>query len=176
MAVNISGRQFQLTDMVELVSSVLKETGLPASCLELELTESVVMEQAEQSIATLDALKTLGIRLTIDDFGTGYSSLAFLKRFPINKLKIDQSFIRDLVDDPNDRQIAITIIAMARSLKLDVLAEGVETDEQLTLLRECGCDQYQGYFYDKPLSGNDLEALLVKLAKSNIKYQAADRL
>jgi EAL domain-containing protein (putative c-di-GMP-specific phosphodiesterase class I) len=160
MAVNLSGRQFQSTDMIALVRTVLQETRLPAQYLELELTESIVMEQAEKAITTLDGLKALGIRLAIDDFGTGYSSLAYLKRFPINKLKIDQSFVRDLVDDANDRQIAITIIAMARSLNLEVLAEGVETEEQLALLHLFGCDHYQGYLFSKPLPVGELEHVL----------------
>jgi diguanylate cyclase (GGDEF)-like protein/PAS domain S-box-containing protein len=173
MAVNLSGRQFQSTDMVELVRTVLQETGLPAQYLELELTESIVMEQAEKAIATLDALKALGIRLAIDDFGTGYSSLAYLKRFPINKLKIDQSFVRDLVDDANDRQIAITIIAMARSLSLEVLAEGVETEQQLALLHLFGCDHYQGYLFSKPLPVVELEHVLPTLLGFSQKIIAA---
>ncbi|MDD5390046.1 MAG: PAS domain S-box protein [Gallionellaceae bacterium] len=160
MAVNLSGRQFQAVDMVELVRAVLLDTGLPASYLELELTESVIMAHADQAIATLDALKALGVRLAIDDFGTGYSSLAYLKRFPIDKLKIDRSFVDGLADDPNDREIAATIIAMARSLNLDVLAEGVETEQQLAFLRLYGCDQYQGYLFSRPLPAEELLPLL----------------
>jgi diguanylate cyclase (GGDEF)-like protein/PAS domain S-box-containing protein len=163
MAVNLSGRQFQSTDMAELVNTVLKETGLPAHLLELELTESMLMGSAEQSIATLDALKALGVRLAIDDFGTGYSSLAYLKRFPIDKLKIDQSFVRGLADDANDREIAATIIAMARSLRLDVLAEGVETEQQLAFLCQQGCDQYQGYFFSKPVPVDEFQQALPSL-------------
>ena len=160
MAVNLSGRQFQSADMVELVRTVLADTGLPARYLELELTESVVMGQAEQSIATLDALKALGVRLAIDDFGTGYSSLAYLKRFPIDKLKIDQSFVQGLADDADDREIATTIIAMARSLKLEVLAEGVETEQQLDILRSLGCAAYQGFLFSRPVSAEALPSLL----------------
>ncbi|MDP2833127.1 MAG: PAS domain S-box protein [Pseudomonadota bacterium] len=160
MAVNLSGRQFQAVDMVELVRTVLLDTGLPAQSLELELTESVIMAQADQAIATLDALKSLGVRLAIDDFGTGYSSLAYLKRFPIDKLKIDRSFVDGLADDPNDREIAATIIAMARSLNLEVLAEGVETEQQLAFLRLYGCDQYQGYLFSKPIPADELERWL----------------
>ncbi|MDP2430685.1 MAG: PAS domain S-box protein [Pseudomonadota bacterium] len=160
MAVNLSGRQFQAADMAELVRAVLLDTGLPARLLELELTESVIMEQADQAIATLDALKSLGVRLTIDDFGTGYSSLAYLKRFPIDKLKIDRSFVDGLADDPNDREIAATIIAMARSLNLEVLAEGVETEQQLAFLRLYGCDQYQGYLFSKPIPADEFERWL----------------
>ena len=160
MAVNLSGRQFQSIDMIKLVRVVLQETGLPVQYLELELTESIVMEHAEKAIATLDGLKALGVSLAIDDFGTGYLSLAYLKRFPINKLKIDQRFVSDFVDDANDRQIAITIIAMARSLNLVVLAEGVETQQQLALLHLFGCDHYQGYLFNKPLPADELERAL----------------
>jgi EAL domain-containing protein (putative c-di-GMP-specific phosphodiesterase class I) len=146
--------------MVELIRTVLADSGLPARHLELELTESIVMQQAEQAIATLDALKALGVRLAIDDFGTGYSSLAYLKRFPIDKLKIDRSFVRGLADDADDREIAATIIAMARSLSLDVLAEGVETEQQLAFLRLHGCDQYQGYLFSKPIPAEQMQAWL----------------
>ena len=128
-AVNLSGRQFQSGKIVSLVSDVLKETGLPAQQLELELTESIVMDQAEMAITTLDDLKAIGVRLAIDDFGTGYSSLAYLRRFPIDKLKIDRSFISDITEKTNANEIVSTIIAMAKSLKLDVLAEGVETQQ-----------------------------------------------
>jgi len=160
LAVNLSGRQFQSADVVELVRTVLADTGLPARYLELELTESVLMEQAEQAIATLDALKALGVRLSIDDFGTGYSSLAYLKRFPIDKLKIDRSFVHGLADDADDREIAATIIAMARNLRLEVLAEGVETQQQLDILKGMGCDAYQGYLFSKPIAAAELVKLL----------------
>ena len=160
MAVNLSARQFQAGDVVELVRAALAETGLPAARLELELTESVIMADAEQSIATLDALTALGVRLAIDDFGTGYSSLAYLKRFPIDKLKIDRGFVAGLADDADDREIAATIIAMARGLHLDVLAEGVETEQQLALLRQFGCDQYQGYLFSRPLPADEFAAWL----------------
>jgi EAL domain-containing protein (putative c-di-GMP-specific phosphodiesterase class I) len=134
----------------------------PAACLELELTESMFMEQAEQSIQTLKTLKSLGVRLSIDDFGTGYSSLTYLKRFPIDKLKIDQSFVHGLADDPNDREIAATIIAMARSLKLNVLAEGVGSEQQLEFLNQHGCDFYQGYLFHRPVPAHELEKWLRK--------------
>ena len=162
MAVNLSGRQFQSEDMVALVRTVLVDTGLPAQYLELELTESIIMEHADQAIATLDALKALGVRLAIDDFGTGYSSLAYLKRFPIDKLKIDRSFVDGLADDADDREIATTIIAMARSLNLDVLAEGVETQQQLDILRGLGCGAYQGYLFSRPVPAEALSPLLLR--------------
>lgn len=160
MAVNLSVRQFQSEGLVELTRRVLAETQFPAACLELELTESMFMEHAEQSINTLKTLKALGVHLAIDDFGTGYSSLTYLKRFPIDKLKIDQSFVRDLEHDPNDREIVATIIAMARGLKLSVLAEGVESEEQLAFLRQHGCDYYQGFLFHKPVPALELEAWL----------------
>ena len=160
MAVNMSGRQFQMQDVASQVREVLHETGLPPEQLELELTESVVMQQAEDSIAHLTALKALGVRVAIDDFGTGYSSLAYLKRFPIDKLKIDRSFVDGLGNDVDDQEIAATIIAMARGLRLHVVAEGVETREQLTFLMRHGCDQFQGYFFSKPQSADACAAFL----------------
>ncbi|MCW5600794.1 EAL domain-containing protein [Nitrosomonas sp.] len=160
MAVNLSVRQFQSENMVNMVRRVLADTGLPAEYLELELTETMFIERGEQSIATLKALKDLGVCLAIDDFGTGYSSLAYLKRFPIDKLKIDQSFVRDLAEDPNDREIAATIIAMARGLKLEVLAEGVETEQQLRFLQQHGCDYYQGYLFHRPAPPAQLDQWL----------------
>ncbi len=158
MAVNLSVRQFRSENLVELTQHVLADTKLPAACLELELTESMFMEQAEQSIETLKTLKSFGVGLSIDDFGTGYSSLTYLKRFPIDKLKIDQSFVHGLADDPNDREIAATIIAMARSLKLSVLAEGVESEQQLDFLSQYGCDYYQGYLFHRPVPALEFEA------------------
>ena len=163
MAVNLSGRQFQSADIVNLVSLVLEETQLPPEYLELELTESIVMEQADQAIAKLDALKALGVRLSIDDFGTGYSSLAYLKRFPIDKLKIDRSFVSVLSDETNAQEIAATIIAMAHNLKLTVLAEGVETQEQLAFLRSKCCNQFQGYLFGRPLAASEFEQKLFAL-------------
>ncbi|SEI41634.1 EAL domain-containing protein [Nitrosomonas eutropha] len=160
MAVNLSVRQFQSENLVGMVQRILEETQLPADYLELELTESMFMEHVEQSIETLNKLKTLGVHLAIDDFGTGYSSLIYLKRFPIDKLKIDQRFVRDLADDHNDREIAATIIAMARGLKLGVLAEGIESEEQLAFLRQQDCDYYQGYLFHRPVPAIELEAWL----------------
>jgi diguanylate cyclase (GGDEF)-like protein/PAS domain S-box-containing protein len=160
MAVNLSVRQFQSENLIEMVQRILDETQLPANYLELELTESMFMEHVEQSIKTLNKLKALGVHLAIDDFGTGYSSLIYLKRFPIDKLKIDQSFVRDLADDPNDREIAATIIAMARGLKLNVLAEGIESEQQLDFLRQHDCDYYQGYLFHRPVPATELQAWL----------------
>jgi diguanylate cyclase (GGDEF)-like protein/PAS domain S-box-containing protein len=158
LAVNLSARQFQGNDLVGLVQACLAESGLPPHCLELELTESILMEHEEDFLGCLDRLKAQGVRLAIDDFGTGYSSLAYLKRFPIDKLKIDQSFVRGLVDSADDREIAATIVAMGRNLHLEVLAEGVETEAQRDILVKLGCNAFQGFLFSRPLPAEALEA------------------
>ena len=155
LAVNLSTRQFEQRDLAACIGGILAETGYPAERLELEITESAIMAQGEQAIDTLAQLKRLGVALSIDDFGTGYSSLAYLKRFAVDKLKIDQSFIRDIPDNLNDREIAATIVAMARNLKLHVLAEGVETEEQLAFLQLHGCDAFQGYLFSPPVAAEE---------------------
>ncbi len=160
MAVNISARQFQHPEFIALVAAVLHETGLDPHYLELEITESVAMHDAEKTIATLNALCALNIHLSLDDFGTGYSSLSYLKRFPLSKLKVDQSFVRNMTTDPNDAAIAKAIILLGQSLNLSVIAEGVETAEQLALLQQMGCDEVQGYFFSKPVPAGDLEQFL----------------
>ncbi len=162
VAVNLSARQFRQQDLVELVTRILQETGLDAVYLELELTESMMMQNVEATIATLTRLKAIGVKFSIDDFGTGYSSLSYLKRFPIDSLKIDQSFVRDLSTDPNDAAITKTIISMAHDLGLRVIAEGVETQEQETFLRLHHCDEMQGYFFSKPVPAKEFEVLLSK--------------
>lgn len=151
MAVNLSGRQVSQQDLVARVAAILEQTGLPAAQLKLELTESMIMGQGEQAVNLLAALKALGLRLSFDDFGTGYSSLAYLKRFPIDELKIDRSFVRDIPHERDDMEIAATIIAMARSLRLIVIAEGVETPEQLAFLTGKGCNACQGYLLGRPM-------------------------
>ncbi|HYE35971.1 sensor domain-containing protein [Methylocaldum sp.] len=160
VAVNFSSLQFRQSDTVERVRAILEETGLPAAQLELEITESATLEQGEHAQATLLALKALGVRLAIDDFGTGYSSLAYLKRFAFDTVKIDRSFVKDLSESRNDGEIAATVIAMARNLRLTALAEGVETEEQLAFLRDLGCDTYQGYFFSRPQPAEDMAVLL----------------
>ncbi len=160
VSVNLSARQFARADLLGTLDSVLAESGLPPDCLELELTETVVMQHADATVATLNAFKERGVRLAIDDFGTGYSSLSYLKRFPIDVLKIDQSFVRDLSSDPDDAAIAETIIALGHSLCLEVLAEGVETDSQLEFLRERACDSVQGYLFSRPLPASAFAAFL----------------
>ena len=150
IAINISPQQFRQRNFPQSVENILRETGLPAACLELEITESTIMETAETAVAMLMRLKDLGVTLAVDDFGTGYSSLAYLKRFPIDRLKIDRSFVTDLETDPSDAAIATAVIALAHSLGLSVVAEGVETQGQSDFLREHGCDSVQGYFYCRP--------------------------
>jgi diguanylate cyclase (GGDEF)-like protein len=160
MAVNLSARQFKQQNLVGMVAQVLKETRLDATYLELELTESLVMENVQQVIAILQQLHDMGITLSVDDFGTGYSSLNYLKRFPIDALKIDQSFVRDLVFDSDDAQITRAIISLADSLHLSVIAEGVETQEQFDYLQANGCDEIQGYYFSPPLPADALTKLL----------------
>jgi EAL domain-containing protein (putative c-di-GMP-specific phosphodiesterase class I) len=159
VAVNLSGRQFQATDVVALVALALTESELPAQWLELELTESVIMDSAERSIVALEGLKALGVRLAIDDFGTGYSSLSYLKRFPLDKLKIDQSFVAGMTQDADDRAITTAVVAMAHSLGLEVLAEGVETAQQLDMLRALGCETVQGYLLGRPVPADRVHPL-----------------
>ena len=152
IAVNVSARQLRRRDFCETVAGALAGSGLPAELLELEITESSVMENPEEAIQILERLGRMGVSLAIDDFGTGYSSLAYLKLFPIDHLKIDRSFVADIEHDLNDRAIAFGTIALAHSLGLNVIAEGVETPDQLELLRSNGCDEVQGYLFSKPLN------------------------
>jgi EAL domain-containing protein (putative c-di-GMP-specific phosphodiesterase class I) len=158
VAVNLSARQFQHSDLLEMMASVFAETGLEPRYLELEITESIAMQNGDLTINVLRGLRDLGIRIGIDDFGTGY--LSNLKNFHIDTLKIDQSFVRDLTTDPNDAAIATTVIAMAQSLNLKVIAEGVETPEQLDFLKERGCHEVQGYLISKALPASALKKLL----------------
>jgi len=162
MAVNLSARQFRSPDLVDKMAGILRETGLAPGGLELEITESMVASHVEQAIATLDRLKALGVRLAIDDFGTGYSSLSQLKRFPVQVLKIDKSFIAGIPSDPDDATIVTAILSMAHAMHLDVVAEGVETEAQLAFLRRHGCDEMQGYFFSKPLPAEAAQALLAE--------------
>ena len=165
VAVNLSARQFKQHDLTETVSGALRLSGLDPERLELEITESVLMENAQTSGVRLAKLKMdEGLRVSIDDFGTGYSSLSYLKRFPLDVLKIDQSFVRDIADDPDDAAIVSAIIALAHNLRLEVIAEGVETEAQLAFLRERGCDQIQGFHFSRPLPP-DAFARLVRKAK-----------
>ncbi len=160
IAVNVSARQFADYDVAELVMDIMRETGALATNLELELTESAVMSDAESSIVTLERLAALGVKIAIDDFGTGYSSLSYLKRLPLDLLKIDQSFVRDISSDPNDAAIVRAIITLARSLGIKVIAEGVENEAQLAFLNAYGCHYGQGYLFGRPLTAAQLVRLL----------------
>jgi diguanylate cyclase (GGDEF)-like protein/PAS domain S-box-containing protein len=160
VAVNVSSRQFVEGDLENEVMRALDKHRVPPELLELELTETALMSNAERTISVLSNLKALGIKVAIDDFGTGYSSLAYLQRFPIDKLKIDIAFVRDITTNPNDSAIALAIISMAHSLKLRVIAEGVETRSQLEYLRRNRCDEIQGYFFSKPLNPADMADLM----------------
>ncbi|OON63496.1 bifunctional diguanylate cyclase/phosphodiesterase [Massilia sp. KIM] len=160
VAVNLSARQFGAADLIASLESVLSDTRLEPDCLEIELTESLFMSDVTPAVELLHRMKSLGVNLSIDDFGTGYSSLSYLSRFPIDVLKIDRSFVADITHDANDAAIVTSIIALAHNLKLAVIAEGVETAEQLAYLRNHGCDEMQGYFFSKPLPAADFEQML----------------
>lgn len=160
VAVNLSGIQFKNIDLAALVTRVLEESGLEPRFLELELTESIAMEHVEETLAKLQALAHMGIKLAIDDFGTGFSSLSYLKRYPIHTLKIDQSFVRSCTSDADDAAIIRTVIGLAHTMNLSVIAEGVETTDQLEFLRQNDCDEIQGYLYSRPLAVEDFTRLL----------------
>lgn len=160
IAVNLSARQFCQSDLVEMVSRTLTTTGLDPKFLELEITESLIMQDVEAAITTMEELNDLGVSLAIDDFGTGYSSLSYLKRFPIAKLKIDRSFVTDVTQNEDDAAIATSIIALSHSMHLRTIAEGIETQEQLLFLQEAGCEEGQGYYFSRPISVEDFCLLL----------------
>ena len=160
VAVNISSLQFRQQSLIKTITNALKVSGLDPAYLEIELTESAIMKNMEESSRLLGELKSMGLRVAIDDFGTGYSSLAYLKRFPLDILKIDRSFIRDIPADNDNAAIAAAIIAMAHSLNLDVIAEGVETEEQFAFLRDQGCDSVQGFLFSPALPGEEIESYL----------------
>ncbi|MCY7305656.1 MAG: EAL domain-containing protein [Rhodoferax sp.] len=160
VAVNLSTVQFRQQNLPELVSRILEDAGVPPECLELELTESVAADDPDGAVVVMNRLRAHGVRMSIDDFGTGYSSLSYLKRFKVYKLKIDQSFVRGLMDDPEDRAIVAAIINLASSLGLQTIAEGVETKEQVEYLRQAGCDEIQGYWLSRPLAAAQLEVFI----------------
>lgn len=171
IGINISPKQFQRPDFVSKVERVLIETGLEAKYLDLEITENGLMQNSDECLQTLDRLKKYGVKISIDDFGTGYSSLSYLKRFPIDTLKIDQSFVKDLMVDSNDQAIVTSIINLAHNMKLKVIAEGVEDIEIVKFLNMHQCDEMQGYLYSKPLSVTDFEVFLSNINNDNIlKY------
>ncbi|HKN18697.1 MAG TPA: EAL domain-containing protein, partial [Dissulfurispiraceae bacterium] len=162
VAVNLSSRQFDQKDLIKMVRDALNETRLSPQYLELEVTESTVMRNPEEAIQTLKELKEMGIRIAVDDFGTGYSSLSYLKQLPLDCLKIDRSFIKNVSSNVNDATIVRTIIAMAHSMNMEVIAEGVETERQSVFLQEHGCDAMQGFLFYRPLPAEDISKLIAK--------------
>jgi EAL domain-containing protein (putative c-di-GMP-specific phosphodiesterase class I) len=162
MAVNLSVVQFRHPDLPGLVSNILEAAQLHPQYLELELTEGVAMDSPNHAITVMDDLHARGVRMSLDDFGTGYSSLNYLKKFNVYKIKIDQSFVRDITTDEDDKAIVKAVILMSRGLGFKTIAEGVETAEQLEFLRECGCDEVQGYYFSKPIPADQLEAFVNK--------------
>jgi len=158
LAVNLSARQFKDTEMLDRICRIVDETGVDPELLELELTESILMDDIERTMAVLNEARNMGFGLSIDDFGTGYSSLSYLKQFPVNNLKIDQSFIKNLPHNSEDAQITRTIVAMANNLGLGVIAEGVENGEQRQFLQKVGCHKVQGYMYSYPVTADELAA------------------
>lgn len=156
VAVNLSPRQLIEGHITETISRILAETGTPAAKIVLEVTETAMMQEIKKSAIILEELRHLGLKIAVDDFGTGYSSLAYLKRLPINTIKIDRSFVRDVTIDTDDAAITRTIIAMGHNLGLRVVAEGVETNEQMRFLQECGCDEVQGFLIATPLPASEI--------------------
>lgn len=166
VSVNVSGHQLIEGDLIADIAHILAQTGVEPHWLEVELTEGSLMENTQHTIASLQRLHTMGVKISIDDFGTGYSSLAYLRRFPIDTLKIDIAFIREVTSNPQDAAITRTIIELAHSLNLRVVAEGVETQAQLAFLRDAGCDQIQGYLFSRPLPVATLERLLLERSET----------
>ena len=160
IAVNLSALQFLRSDIVATVRDAIEGSAIPAHLIELELTESLLMQNAEDVLRTMRELKALGVRLSIDDFGTGYSSLSYLKRFPVDRLKVDRSFVKDAAENPDDAAIVRAIIQLGKSLKLDVIAEGAETAAQIEFLTAEGCHSVQGYYFARPQPEREVRALL----------------
>lgn len=166
ISVNLSGRQLLRPNIVERIMDIVKSTGLPYHLLDIELTESILMDRSKETLNKLEKLSNLGITISVDDFGTGYSSMSYLKRYPIDTLKIDQSFISDLPDDANDAAITLAIIAMGKSLGMTIIAEGVETEAQLAFLKTHECNRVQGYLLGHPMSAEKAEQFI--LNESNL--------
>jgi EAL domain-containing protein (putative c-di-GMP-specific phosphodiesterase class I) len=160
MAVNVSALQFRMSKLTMVVRQALTDAKLPAEWLELELTESLILENAEATIRAMHELKTLGITLSLDDFGTGYSSLSYLRRYPLDRLKIDRSFINEMLNYPSSAALVRSILAMAKSLGLVTIAEGVESMQQMEYLRNLGCEEMQGYLFSKPVPPNEIMCLM----------------
>jgi EAL domain-containing protein (putative c-di-GMP-specific phosphodiesterase class I) len=161
ISVNLSARQFAQPGLAEQVATILTETGLDPACLELEITESVLMDQSDAGIRSLGVLRELGVKLVLDDFGTGYSSLSYLKHLPLDTIKIDRSFVTELTEDDANLPIVEAVISLAHGLGIGVVAEGIETEEQLTRLGQLGCDRGQGFYFARPLPPDDVPRLLV---------------
>ena len=159
LAVNVSVRQFLQSDFVEETLAIVRGSGADPARLKLELTETLMIEGVEETIGKMRALREHGIGFSLDDFGTGYSSLSYLKLLPLDQLKIDQSFVRDVLDDPNDASIARSVVALGKSLGLGIIAEGVETEAQRCFLAEIGCDAWQGFLFSRPVDARTLEEL-----------------
>lgn len=157
---NISARQFRDRDLIERITRILTETGLPSDGLRLEITESVAVQNRDYTIQILDELNTMGVYTSLDDFGTGYSSLSYLKQFSLKVLKVDQSFVKDIESSQKTRSLIKAIIGMARSLDLEVIGEGVEKIEQLDFLRGQSCDQVQGYLLSRPITAREISKML----------------
>ena len=174
MAVNVAASQFRRGDLLERIRGALEEAQLDPRYLEIELTESVVMTDPEETATILEQLSRMGVLVSVDDFGTGYSSMNYLRRFPIDKLKIDRGFLKDLITSSDDASIVQAIISLAHSLRLKVVAEGVETPEQLGFLRTLGCDQYQGYHFSPPLPASEFARLIRDWQKADDADSAAE--
>jgi EAL domain-containing protein (putative c-di-GMP-specific phosphodiesterase class I) len=170
VSVNVSAHQFQDAELISKVTHALQESGLEARYLELEMTESLIMLDVQRAIKTMRELEAMGVQLSIDDFGTGYSSLSALKSFPIVRLKIDQSFVRHISNDQDDQAIATAVISLGHQLRLKVIAEGVETEEQLAFLRDNGCDEMQGYHFSEPVSPQEIQMLFERQAQHNQQF------
>jgi EAL domain-containing protein (putative c-di-GMP-specific phosphodiesterase class I)/CheY-like chemotaxis protein len=162
VSVNVSARQFQQKNLDVVISRIIRDAGIDSALVKLELTESLLMKDAEETVRMLTSLKASGVTLSVDDFGTGYSSLAYLRRFPLDELKIDGSFVRDATTEPEDAEIIVAIISLAHNLKLKVVAEGVETEAQLRFLRSHGCDEMQGYYFARPQNLEDCTRFLAE--------------
>jgi EAL domain-containing protein (putative c-di-GMP-specific phosphodiesterase class I) len=162
VSVNLSPRQFKQPNLLEVITGIINDTKIDSNYLELEVTESSLMQNTEAAVETLGELKKLGVKISIDDFGTGYSSLGYLKRLPLDVLKIDKSFVQDVTGNPEDAAIVMTIISLAHNLNLKVIAEGVEIEEQLKFLQLLRCDEWQGYLYSKPVSSEAFRELLME--------------
>ena len=165
MAVNVSARQFRETSLVRTIEKALGDSEVKPHHLEIEITESIAMESAEVVVANLESLRNMAVGISIDDFGTGYSSLTYLKRYPINSLKIDRSFVTDVATNPADAGIVRAVVEMAHGMKLNVIAEGVETKDQFAHLQKYGCDEMQGYWFSRPLPVEAINKLLAEEKK-----------